>query len=83
MATRPELTNWPSGTHNATYQERIDAKAAEIRHIRRPAINLRFDGDNGNHMISVTSAAPRQTGDFGSKKYTTNRGGMSDYTETL
>src|SRR5271165_6196744 len=30
----PELTNWPSGTHNATYQEHSSVVAAEIRQIR-------------------------------------------------
>jgi hypothetical protein len=33
-ADRPELTNWPSGTHKRTERERCDATAAEIRQSR-------------------------------------------------
>jgi hypothetical protein len=51
-ARRPELTNWPPGTHKRTEQERRDAKTAEIRRSGLTTGHTPSHGDNGKQVIS-------------------------------
>jgi hypothetical protein len=54
---RPELTNWPSGTHKGTEQERSAGLPTEIRQIRVAATDRRFSGDHGKQMFAVIQNA--------------------------